>query len=255
MLAARWADPPSPGERNVVLGARYLRQLVKRDGLRVGLAGVGVSTLAAWLAADLLRQDGVAFDLLAEGGMYGFTPLPLDPYLFNYRNLFTSTWLSNVQTILDVAAGGHDNRAVGVLGAAQVDSRGAINTSRIKGRMLTGSGGGNDIASTAATVVVTTVHDRARLPETAEFVTSPGHRVRAIVTDRAVIERPEPEGGFVLTGVLSQAGAARETLVRDAVGGCGWQLDVAREVELLPPVEGWELALVRTFDPTGNFVL
>ena len=121
--------------------------------------------------------------------------------------------------------------------------------------MLTGSGGGNDIASTAAAVVVTTVHDRARLPETAEFVTSPGHRVRAIVTDRAVIERLEPGGGFVLTGVLGEAGVATETLVRDAVGGCGWPLPVAAEVELFPPADGRELAAVRTFDPTGNFVL
>jgi acyl CoA:acetate/3-ketoacid CoA transferase alpha subunit/acyl CoA:acetate/3-ketoacid CoA transferase beta subunit len=255
VLSARWADPPTPGERNVVLGARYLHRLVRKDGLRVGLAGVGVSTLAAWLAGDLLREDGIAFDLLAEGGMYGYTPLPLDPYLFNYRNLFTSMWLSNAQTILDVVAGGHDNRAVGVLGAAQVDSRGAINTSRIRGRMLTGSGGANDIASTASAVVVTTVHDRARLPETAEFVTSPGHRVRAIVTERAVIERLEPGGGFVLTGVLAEPGAAMETLVRDAVGGCGWPLPVAPDVELLPPVDGRELAAVRTFDPTGNFVL
>jgi acyl CoA:acetate/3-ketoacid CoA transferase alpha subunit len=135
VLGTRWAAPPSPGEQNVVLGARYLHRLVKQDGLRVGLAGVGVSTLAAWLAADRLRDEGIAFDLLAEGGMYGYTPLPLDPYLFNYRNLFTSTWLSNAQTILDVVAGGYDNRAVGVLGAAQVDSRGAINTSRIRGRM------------------------------------------------------------------------------------------------------------------------
>src|SRR6201999_2842860 len=184
----------------------------------------------AWLAADLLRDEGIAFDLLAEGGMYGYTPLPLDPYLFNYRNLFTSTSLSNAQTILDVVAGGYANQAVGVLGAAQVDSRGAINTSRIRGRMLTGSGGGNDIASTAAAVVVTTVHDRARLPETAEYVTSPGGRVRAIVTARPVTERLKPGGGFVLTGVLGEAGAARETLIRDAVGGCGWPLSVARHV-------------------------
>jgi acyl CoA:acetate/3-ketoacid CoA transferase alpha subunit/acyl CoA:acetate/3-ketoacid CoA transferase beta subunit len=255
VLATRWSDPPSRGERNVVLGARYLHRLVKRDGLRVGLAGVGVSTLAAWLAGELLRVDGIAFDLLAEGGMYGYSPLPLDPYLFNYRNLFTSTWLTNAQTILDVVAGGYDNRAVGVLGAAQVDSRGAINTSRIGGRMLTGSGGGNDIASTASAVVVTTVHDRARLPETAEFVTSPGHRVRAIVTDRAVMERLEPRGGFVLTGVLGEGGVATKTLIRDAVGGCGWPLPVAGHVELFPPVDGRELAAVRTFDPTGNFVL
>jgi acyl CoA:acetate/3-ketoacid CoA transferase beta subunit len=121
--------------------------------------------------------------------------------------------------------------------------------------MLTGSGGGNDIASSASVVVVTTVHDRARLPETAEFVTSPGRRVRAIVTDRAVLERTEPGGGFVLTGVLGEPGTATETLIRDAVGGCGWPLSVASDVELFPPPDGRELAAVRTFDPTGNFVL
>jgi acyl CoA:acetate/3-ketoacid CoA transferase alpha subunit/acyl CoA:acetate/3-ketoacid CoA transferase beta subunit len=254
MLDARWSLPPSPGELNVALGARYLHRLVVREGLRTGLAGVGVSTLAAWLGATSLRTAGVTFDLLAECGMYGYVPLPLDPYLFNYRNISTSTSLSNVQTILDVVAGGHANRAVGVLGAAQVDSRGAINTSRINGRMLTGSGGGNDIASSAAAVVVTTLHHRARMPETVEFVTSPGHRVKAIVTDRGILERLNPHGEFMLTGVLDRGGA-KDDLVRAAVEGCGWPLTVAPDVELFSAVDGQELAAIRTYDPAGNFVV
>jgi acyl CoA:acetate/3-ketoacid CoA transferase alpha subunit/acyl CoA:acetate/3-ketoacid CoA transferase beta subunit len=254
MLDERWSDPASPGELNVALGARYLHRLVVREGLRTGLAGVGVSTLAAWLSATSLHEAGVAFDLMAEGGMYGVTPLPLDPYLFNYRNLFTCTSLSNVQTILGVVTGGYANRTVGVLGAAEVDSHGSINTSRVKGRMLTGSGGGNDIASNAEAIVVTTLHNRARLPETVEFVTSPGTRVRAIVTDRAVLERLEPGGEFRLTGILDRGGA-KDDLVRAAVEGCGWPLAVAGEVELFSPVSGQELAAIRTYDPTGNFVL
>jgi acyl CoA:acetate/3-ketoacid CoA transferase alpha subunit/acyl CoA:acetate/3-ketoacid CoA transferase beta subunit len=253
-LDARWGDPPTDGELNAVLGARYLHRLVMRDDLRLALAGVGISTLAAWLAAASLQSAGVAFDLLAEGGMYGYTPLPLDPYLFNYRNLFTSTSLSNAQTILDVIGGGFGNRAVGVLGAAQVDSRGAINTSRINGRMLTGAGGGNDIASSAAAVVVTTSHARPRLPSAVEFSTSPGHRVRAIVTDRAVLERGGADEPFTLTGVLDRDGASTHELTRLAVELCGWDLRVAGDVTLLPPVDGRELAAVRTFDPAGNFV-
>jgi acyl CoA:acetate/3-ketoacid CoA transferase alpha subunit/acyl CoA:acetate/3-ketoacid CoA transferase beta subunit len=252
LLDARWSDPPTRGELNVVLGARYLHRLVVREGLRTALAGVGVSTLAAWMGATSLRTAGVPFDLLAEGGMYGYEPLPLDPYLFNYRNLSTSTSLSNVQTIVDVVAGGFANRTVGVLGAAQVDSRGAINSSRVKGRMLTGSGGGNDIASSAEAVVVTTLHDRARLPETVDFVTSPGHRVRAIVTDRAILERLDPQGDFTLTAVLD-LGGPKHDLVRVSVEGCGWPLAVAQDVELVSPVDGQELAAVRTYDPTGNF--
>lgn len=253
-LAERWLDPPTDGELTAALGARFLHRLVETENLRLGLAGVGVSTLAAWLAAGTLRARGRAFDLLAEGGMYGYVPLPLDPYLFNYRNLFTSTSLSDAQTILDVIAGGQGNRAVGVLGAAQVDSTGAINTSRVKGRMLTGSGGGNDIASSASAVVVTTVHAPARLPEKAEFVTSPGHRVRAIVTDRAVLERREAARPFVLTGVLDRDGMTKDELVRQAVERCGWDLAVAPDVSLLEPVGERELAAVRTFDPAGHFI-
>ena len=154
-----------------------------------------------------------------------------------------------------MVAGGFANRSVGVLGAGQVDARGAINTSRINGRMLTGSGGANDIASSAAAIVVTTAHDRARLPERVEFVTSPGYRVRAIVTDRAVIERRSQNGEFTLTGVLDRGEAAKEQLVRDAVDRCGWRLPIADNVEVFPPVDGRELAAVRTYDPVGNFVL
>ena len=253
-LAKRWDDSPTDGELIAALGARYLHRLVSEDALRLGLAGVGVSTLAAWMAASTLREEGRAFDLLAEGGMYGYVPLPLDPYLFNYRNLFTSTSLSDAQTILDVVAGGPSSRTVGVLGAAQVDRRGAINTSRINGRMLTGSGGGNDIASSAAAVVVTTTHAPGRLPEQVEFVTSPGHRVRGIVTDRAVLERPDPAQPFVMTGVLDRDGMTHDQLVHAAVEMCGWDLAVAPDVELLNPVDANELAAVRTFDPAGHFV-
>ena len=56
---------------------------------------------------------------------------------------------------------------------------------------------------------------RARLPETVEFVTSPGHRVRAIVTDRAVLERLDPLGEFRLTGILDRGGA-KDDLLRAA---------------------------------------
>jgi acyl CoA:acetate/3-ketoacid CoA transferase alpha subunit len=255
VLDKRWAEPPTAGETNAVLGARYLHRLVQREEFRTGLAGVGISTLAVWLAAASLREAGIPFDLLAEGGMYGYVPLPLDPYLFNYRNLFTSTSLSNVQTILDVVAGGHANRTVGVLGAAQVDSSGAINTSRIAGRMLTGSGGGNDIASSAAAVVVVTSHDRARLPEKVDYVTSPGHRVRAIITDRAVLERAHGSADFRLTAVIADGPTCSlDALVTAAVQACGWSLQVAPTVVLHPPVSASELAAVRTYDPLGNLV-
>jgi acyl CoA:acetate/3-ketoacid CoA transferase beta subunit len=136
-----------------------------------------------------------------------------------------------------------------------VDRDGSINTSRIGGRMLTGSGGGNDIASSAAAVVVTTSHSRSRLPEKVEYVTSPGQRVRAIVTDRGVLERRNATFDFVLTGVLDRDGLAKDELVRAAVETCGWDLSVSSDLDLLAPVDGHELAAIRTYDPAGHFVV
>ena len=250
----RWTDPVTDGERLAVVGARFLCDLVPSARLRVALAGVGVATLSAWIAALELRQRGEALDLLAEAGMYGYTPLPYDPYLFNYRNLFTSTSLTNVQTMLGVVVGRRDNHAVGVLGTAQVDHTGALNTTRIGGNLLTGPGGGNDIASTAAAVVVSVVHRRSRLVSEVEFVTSPGDKVRAIVTDRGVLERPPGAAEFVLTSVIERDGQSRDELVRAAVANCGWLLPVADDVKLIEAVTPRELAQVRTFDPAGSFV-
>jgi acyl CoA:acetate/3-ketoacid CoA transferase alpha subunit/acyl CoA:acetate/3-ketoacid CoA transferase beta subunit len=250
----RWPDAPTSGELLATVGARFLVELVTGEDLRVALAGIGVATLSAWMASLVLRTRGQALDLLAEAGMYGYTPMPFDPYLFNYRNLFTSASLTNVQTMLGVVVGGRNNRAIGVLGAAQVDRTGALNTTRVGGKLLTGPGGANDIATTATAVMVSVPHRPDRLVEKVEFITSPGHRVRAIVTDRAVLERSTPDGEFVLTGVLQRDGASSADLVRAAVDRCGWPLTVSREVDVLAEVTPSELAMIRTFDPAGNFV-
>ena len=104
-------------------------------------------------------------------------------------------------------------------------------------------------------VVVTTTHNRARLPSKVDFITSPGHRVQAIVTDRAVLERSTPGADFQLTGVLDRDGLSHDDLIQAAVDGCGWDLQVAESVELWPAVDGQELAAVRIYDPAGSFVL
>ena len=53
---------------------------------------------------------------------------------------------------------------------------------------------------------------------------------------------------------LPAAFDAKIGVIREAVAGCGWPLAVAVGVTVHPPVDGRELAAVRTFDPAGNFV-
>ena len=67
----------------------------------------------------------------------------------------------------------------GLLGAAQIDKFGNINTSLIgnieKPKVrFPGSGGANDIASSATRVIISVIHEKRRFVEKVDFVTSPG---------------------------------------------------------------------------------
>jgi hypothetical protein len=97
--------------------------------------------------------------------------------------------LTDVEHVLGTLVCGAGCRSLGVIGAAQVDCRGRINSTRTAGKLLVGSGGANDIASSANEVIVVTRAQPGRLPPTVEYVTSPGDQVRSIVTDRWELHR------------------------------------------------------------------
>jgi acyl CoA:acetate/3-ketoacid CoA transferase alpha subunit/acyl CoA:acetate/3-ketoacid CoA transferase beta subunit len=242
------------GEMIAALGARVVSSIAVTEDATVALAGAGAATIATWLAALALSEKGRTIDLIAESGLIGMQPVPLDPFLFNGRNLPTCTSLSDLYTTLGVVVGGKFARSIGVLGAGQVDRLGNINSSRVKGKLLTGSGGGNDVCSGAKSIVVTTPHRLNRLVEACDFVTSPGRNVRAIVTDRGVLSRPEVGGAFVLVSVLERDGLTKAELVEAARRDCGWVLDVAPDIEVLTAVTDREIAQVRFFDPSGALV-
>src|SRR5439155_2554998 len=131
---------------------------IRERGHRVVLAGAGMSNLAAWLAAYELADEGTVVELAAEMGLVGYWPRPGEPMLFNQRNFPTCTMLADIDWTLSILVGGANARAVGALGAAQVDRYGNINSTLIPGeRLLTGSGGANDVATCAAETVVVAV--------------------------------------------------------------------------------------------------
>lgn len=65
---------------------------------------------------------------------------------------------------------------VGIIGGLQVDKYGNVNSTwlRRENRRFNGSGGANDIASSAKRFLILIAHERRRLVEQVDFVTSPG---------------------------------------------------------------------------------
>ncbi len=246
------AAPVGAWERATVYGARHVAARVLAGRFDAVLAGAGVANLAAWLAVGSARAEGSPVVLTAELGLWGYEPTPADPFVFNHRSFPSATMVSDSETVLSTLTAGPGTRLLGCLGAAQIDRTGNINSTVVPGRaFLVGSGGGNDVASAADEVVVVATLAPRRTVESVPYVTSPGDRVSALVTDLGTFERVD--GSFVLTAVPEGPGRIEERIdqVRDR---CGWQLAVAEQVAELAVPSADEVGALRRWDPERRFL-
>jgi acyl CoA:acetate/3-ketoacid CoA transferase beta subunit/acyl CoA:acetate/3-ketoacid CoA transferase alpha subunit len=245
--------PIGAWELAAVFGARHLSDRIMARGADAVLAGAGVANLATWLGVHLARRRGAAVDLTAELGLWGYEPTPADPFVFNHRSFPTATMLSDSEQILGLMTGSPGTTLLACLGAAQIDRFGNINSTVIPGRsFLVGSGGGNDVASRADEVVVMATLTRRRTVERVPYITSPGGRVSAFVSDLGIFEKGEA-GTFVLTAVPAGP-ASMEERVNAVRSRCSWELTVARSLTELPPPAAADIEALRRWDPLGRFL-
>ncbi|UGS34467.1 CoA-transferase subunit beta [Capillimicrobium parvum] len=149
---------------------------------------------------------------------------------------------------------------VGFLGAAQIDRFGNINTTVVgdydhpKVR-LPGAGGAPEIAANCGEVIVILRQSPRAFVEAVDFVTSvghgtgdPGHRQglglrgdgpTKIITDLGILEPDPRTRAFRLTALHEGV------TVEQAKEATGWDLQVADELETLPPPTAEELDTLR----------
>lgn len=244
--------PVTPWETAAVLGARELAARIAATGADAVLAGAGVANLAAWAGVERAAGD---VRLTAELGLWGYTPTPADPYIFNHRVFPGAEMLVDASRVLGMVIGGPGTASIACLGAAQLDRHGNINSTTLVpsgGPFLVGSGGGNDVASRADECLVVTRAGPNRLVESCAYVTSPGHRVRAVCTDLGVLRRRD-DGELRLAAVPS-GDDPLDVRVKAMVDACGWPLQVERTVEELDAVTLPEVLALRRFDPERLFL-
>lgn len=246
--------PINSWELAAVWGAHYLAERVEAVGADGVLAGAGVANLSAWLGVAQARAAGSSVELTAEVGMWGYEPQVGDPFVLNHKNFPSAQMTGDAGLVLGTLVGGPGTKTIGCLGAAQVDRFGNINSTLIPdGPFLVGSGGGNDVASTATENVVVTTLSPQRTPDECGFVTSPGQRVRAIVTDLGIMEKLSPIGELTLTRVPPHDGGI-DAAIQAAKAACGWDLQVAPEVTVLVAPVAREIEALRKWDPRGWFL-
>lgn len=245
------SDEYNDVERMVVVAARELKDRTLAAGHRTMLAGAGTANLAAWMAKYHLKKENYLVELMVELGYFGNSPRPAEPFLLNFENFATCKMLTETLDTLGVFTCGDTNRCIGVLGGAEIDKNGNINSHWVSDDLyITGSGGANDVATGAKETMVIMQQSRRRFLDRVRYITAPGTRVRTLVSTLGIFEKPEGENEFILTRYFrDRAGRPRDEMIREIRENCGWDLKVASRPEEIAPPRPEELRLLRIFDP------
>lgn len=160
----------SPSELMAVAGSR---ELVNHQVVAVG---IGLPMVASLLAKMTHAPD---MTMLFELGVIDPEPIDTGVGLADPRVWYRAKVLSSFVDILGMVL--HRGRVdVGFLGGLEVDQFGNLNTTLVgdpKGqfRHMVGSGGANDIASSAQSTIIIMRHEARKIKKTISFITSPGY--------------------------------------------------------------------------------
>src|SRR5207248_585548 len=151
----------------------------------------------------------------------------------------------------------------GFIGGAEIDVHGNLNTTAIGERshprvQLPGSGGGADIACLAHRLIVIMPHDKRRLRERVDFITSPGYGTGGDWRARVGLVRGGPAVLITTLGVFRFADgeAVLETFhptssVDEIRANTGWELTVSRGIRPTELPSDDVLGIIRGYDPQG----
>src|SRR5690349_14557551 len=171
------------------------------DG-EVVFVGIGLPNLACNLARKTHAPNLV---LIYESGAVGATPSRLPGSIGDPAFGTGSFWGCGRADVFRLFLQ-NGRSEVGVRGGAQVDRYGNINPTVIGDYRkptvrLPGSGGAAEIAIHAQRVLIVSKLSPRNFPERVDFLTSPGHRVAKVITDKGVLERDSGSGERVLASL------------------------------------------------------
>jgi len=242
-----------------------------KDGELI-ILGVGLSMLAGYFAQ---RNHAPNLRPFTEGGVYGSTPVGGLPWGIECNRISANaTSFTNAIDALGflVASGRADNA---VIGAAQVDKYGNVNTTGIwagnppwkvgkylppKNR-LNGSGGANDIAAGAKKYLIMAFHEARRFMDKVDYISSPGYLDGGDAREKCGFIGGGPSAIISTLGILRPDPKTKEfyleayfpyTSVEEIKQATGWDLKISPNVTSVPEPTEQELDNLRAVDTTGS---
>jgi glutaconate CoA-transferase subunit B len=241
-----------------------------KDGELI-ILGVGLSMLAGYFAQ---KNHAPELRPFTEGGVYGATPVGGLPWGIECNRISANaTSFTNAIDALGflVASGRADNA---VIGAAQVDKHGNVNTTGIWEEppwkaghynnprvRLNGSGGANDIACGCKRYLIMASHEKRRFMERVDYISSPGYLDGGDARDHCGFLGGGPSAIISTLGILRPDPQTKEfyldayypnTSVEEVKAETGWDLKISPQVHTVPEPTPQELENLRAVDVTGS---
>ena len=237
------------------------RQIKNGD---VVFIGTGLPLIAAMLAK---KTHAPRAKIVYEAGFIDSNAkdiaLSIADSRLGYR---ASAAIGLIETLGLMLQGGHVD--LGFVGAAQIDEYGNINTTYIRSFehptvRLPGSGGGNDIISSAKRFVVIMMHEKRKMVKKLDYVTSPGFLDGPGAREKAGLIGNGPS--LVVTNLCQMdfdpdtkrirlATVHPGVSVQQVLENSGFDLIVPKNVQTTEPPTPKELELLRIIDPNGIYI-
>lgn len=240
-------------ELMICLAARLI------EDSRTVFIGYGIPQVAAILAQRLYAPN---ICQVYEYGALG--PEVATPFRRNMmadaRNSYRAFCWTTMNPMIAYASAGFID--YGILGAAQIDPFGNINSTFVGGTYerpkirFTGSGGGNEVASLCWRTIILMEHEKRRFVDKVDFITSPGY-LDGLPDAREKVGLPRGTGPYrVVTSMalfdfepktkrIRLIGVREGKTKEDTLTNMEFQPLVADKLEVLKPPRPEELKMLR----------
>lgn len=227
----------------------------------VVFTGMRLPLIAFALAKRMHAPNAVG---LFESGLVRDTPAPELLYTMgDPPNISGALWATRMINMMGLLQRGAVD--LGFIGGAELDRFGNLNTSYLGSpespkTKLPGSGGAADIAGLSRRFVVIMAHEKRRLVERVDYITSPGFGDGQGWRERVGLRHGGPSAVITTRCVFGFEAALGEAVLRSFHPGqsvesvraeTGWDLRVAKEVHETEPPTAEELTFIRRYDPRG----
>ena len=218
--------------------------------------GTGISMVAAMAAKQINAPDSIIFfETGAIDSKLDEIPMAVADPRVMYGAASNGGLLEAFATMQNRHTGSH---VIGILGAAQVDKYGNLNSTCIgdyyqpKTR-FSGSGGACDVASFVPRCLIFMQHEKRKFPVTLDYLTSPGYLDGPGAREREGLLPGGPTAVITNLGVMYFDDDTKEMYLaryypgitpQDILDNMEFSVDISRAIEAEPPTEG-ELKILR----------